>query len=140
LAGITIVNSFAVFMDAYPLFVDGQIRQAGIDPAARVVIVNAVALDVDGFMGVTTKDAGGAVLVRVRQGSGRHFQRHPQPARVEAVNQSGNRLASQVELLQAEIKSGSEGAESYPVHLKAIELVAMDRQVEDSAEFPLVFL
>src|SRR3979411_127994 len=79
LAGITIVNSFVVFMDAYPLFVDGQIRQAGIDPAACVVIVDAVALDVDGFMGVATKDAGRAVLVRVRQGSGRNFQRHPQP-------------------------------------------------------------
>src|ERR1700716_988026 len=103
-------------MDAYPLFVDGQIRQAGIDPAACVVIFDAVALNMDGFMCVATKDALGSVLLRVRNGARRHLRRQPQPARIDAVNQSRNRLALHIELLQAEIKSSSEGAESYPVH------------------------
>src|SRR4030081_1927997 len=101
-------------MDAYPLFVYGQIRQAGIDPAACVVIFDAVALNMDGFMCVTTKDELGAVLLRVRNSAGRHLRRQPQPARINAVNQSGNGLAFYIELLQAEIKSSSEGAESYP--------------------------
>jgi len=49
-------------MDLNPLFVNGEISQAGIDPAARVVIVNSVLLDMDGLMGVSTENAIGIVL------------------------------------------------------------------------------
>jgi len=53
------------FMDLNPRLVNCEIRQAGIDPSARVVVVNSVLLDVDGLVSVATENAVSIVLARV---------------------------------------------------------------------------
>ncbi len=61
------------FMDLNPLFANREIGQAGIDPSARVVVVNPILFDVDSFMSVAAEDAIGIVLARILQGSSRDF-------------------------------------------------------------------
>ena len=56
-------------MDANPLFVDGEVGEAGIDPATCVVVVNSVFFDLDGLVGVAAEDAVGMVLARIVKSS-----------------------------------------------------------------------
>jgi hypothetical protein len=127
-------------MDFYPLFVDRQISKPRIDPPARVVVVNAILLDVNGFVSMPAENAAGAVLRRVGQRARCHFRRHAQPSRVQAVNQSRDRLTLEVHLLQPQIKRRTPPAEPDAVHLKAVELVAVNRNVPQTAIFPRVAL
>ena len=60
-------------MDLNPLLVNCEIRQAGIDPAACIVVMNSVLFDMDGVVRVAAEDAAGAVLARVVQSSGRNL-------------------------------------------------------------------
>ena len=53
------------FMDLNPLFVNGQICHARIDPAPRVVIMNSVLFKLDGLVGVSAENAIGIMLARV---------------------------------------------------------------------------
>jgi hypothetical protein len=91
-------------MDLNPLFVNREISQTGIDPAACVVVVNSVPLDVDGLVSMAAEDAVGIVLARILQSSRRYLRRQAEPARVEPVNQPHDWLALEVELLQLEIE------------------------------------
>jgi len=60
-------------MDLNPLFVNGEISQTGIDPAARVVVVNFVLCNVEGLVRVSAKNAVCLVLPRVVQSSRRNL-------------------------------------------------------------------
>ena len=53
------------FMDLNPLFVNGQICHAGIDPAACVVIMNSVLFNLAGLVGVSAENTTGIMLARV---------------------------------------------------------------------------
>ena len=57
-------------MDLNPLFVNREIGQAGIDPAACVVVVNAVPFDMHSLVSVAAENAICLVLAGVVQGSG----------------------------------------------------------------------
>jgi len=61
-------------MDAYPLFIYGQISEPGIDPAARIIVVNPVVLDVDCLVRVSAENAPGIVLPGVLQGPRSHLR------------------------------------------------------------------
>jgi hypothetical protein len=91
-------------MDLNPLFVNREISQTGIDPAARVVVVNSIFFDVDSLVGVAAKDAVGPVLARILHSSRRYLRRHAEPACVEPVNEPHERLAFEIELLQLEVE------------------------------------
>ena len=92
------------FMDLNPLFVNREIRRAGIDPTAGVVIVNSVLLQVNGLVSMAAEDAIGIMLARVVQGCCGDLRRHAEPARIEPVNEPRNGLVLEVELLQQEIE------------------------------------
>lgn len=127
-------------MDAYPLFVNRQISQAGIDPAARIVVMNSVLLNVDGVVGVPAENAVGVMLPRILQSPCGHLRRHAQPARVQPVNQPRNGISFEVEFLELKIKRGAQSVEPYIADLKTIELVAMDCDVPQSAVLPRIAL
>ena len=57
-----------------------------------------------------------------------------------AGRSSGYRLALEIQFLQLQIQRRSQLAEAYSIHLKAIELMSMDRNVLQAAVRPLVFL
>jgi hypothetical protein len=52
-------------MDLNPLFVNGQISQAGIDPTPCVVVVNSVIFEVNCLVSVSAEDAISILLARV---------------------------------------------------------------------------
>lgn len=87
-------------MNFYPLFVDGQISEPGIDPAPRVVIVNTVLFHVNGLMGVTAQNSVNAMLPCITQSARCHLRRHPQPARIQTVDESRDWIALEIKLLQ----------------------------------------
>jgi hypothetical protein len=87
-------------MDLYPLIIDRQISEPGINPPTRVVIVHAIPIGVNGFVRMSAEDAVDAILPGERQRSRRDFRRHPQPARVEPVNQPRNGIALEIQFLQ----------------------------------------
>jgi hypothetical protein len=99
-----VIVMLAIFMDAYPLFVDRQISKPGINPPAGVVIVDAVFLHVDGLVRMPAENALRAVMMRVGQSAARHFRRHAQPSRIQPVNQPRHRLALEVKFLQQQIE------------------------------------
>ena len=102
--------------------------------------MDAILFDVDGLVRVAAENAVGAVMTGVGKGSRCNFCRHAQPARVQPVDQTGNRLALEIELLQEEIKRSADPAERHPVDLEAVELVAVDRDVGQPAVLPGVAL
>ena len=127
-------------MDAYPLFVNRQISQAGIDPAARIEVVNSVLLDVDGVVRVPAENTVSVMLPRILQSSCGNLRRHAQPARVQPVNQPRNGISLEVEFLELKIERRAQGVEPYVAYLKTIELMTMDRNVPQSAVLPGITL
>jgi len=129
-----------VFMDANLLFIDGQIRQPGIDPASGVVVINSVFSDVKRLVRMPAKNALRLVLPRVFERPGGNFWRHAQPACIQPVDQPHDGLALEVELLQLEIQCSPNFTEPHIVDLEAIELMPMNGNVAVSAQLPLVAL
>jgi len=97
-------------------------------------------LHVDRLVGMPAEDAVGTALPGKGQRSRSHFRRHAQPSRVQPVNQPRQRLAFQIHLLQPQIKRRAPAAEPHAIHLKSVELVAMNRDVPQAAVFPRVML
>jgi len=91
-------------------------------------------------MGMAAEDAVEAVQIRVAQGAGGHFLCHTQPARVQAVDEAGYRLAFEVELLQLQIEQRSQVVQAKVVDYKAVELVAVNRYMAQAGVCPGVFL
>jgi hypothetical protein len=102
--------------------------------------MDAIPLLMDGLMCVSAEDTVDAALPRIVERARCHFRRHAQPARVQPVNQPRHRIALQIELLQLQIQRCSHLTQPDPIHLKAVELVAVNRDVPSSAEFPGVVL
>jgi hypothetical protein len=128
------------FMDLHSLFVNREIRHAGIDPAAGIVVVDSVIFDLDGLVGMAAENAVGFVLACILQSSRGHFRRHAEPARVQAVNEPHDGLALEVELLQLEVERSPEFAEPYIVDLETVELMTVDRDMPQSVVLPRVVL
>lgn len=102
--------------------------------------MDPVLRDVHGFVGVPAEDPVGAMIVRMGEGSGGNLCRHAQPACIEPVDQTRDRLALEVEFLQLQIQRGSHPAQPESIHLKAVELVAVNRNVAEAAVLPGVLL
>jgi hypothetical protein len=122
------------------LFVNGQVSQARIHPPTRVVIMNSVLFDVDGLVGVAAENALGIVLARVLQSSRRHFRRHAQPARVQPVNETNDRLMLEIKFLQFQIERSAHSAQTHIIHLESVKLMAVNRDVLSLAALPPVIL
>src|ERR1700733_11685325 len=112
-----------VLMNLYPFASDGDVGLPGIDPAARIVVMDAVLLLLQGFVRMSAKDAVCSPRPGVQQRTRSHFQRHAQPARVQAVNKARHRLALEVELLHLEIDHSPEMVEPEVVHHETVELM-----------------
>jgi len=122
------------------LLVNGEIRQPGIDPAAGIVVLDSVFLDVERVVRVPAENAVGIVLARMLQGSSGYFRREPQPASIQTVDEADDRLVPEIEPLQPQIQRGAELAEAHIAHLKSIELMAVDCHVAQASELPTVLL
>ena len=134
------VRSFRVVMDLYPRFFDRQVSEPGIDPPAGVVVRDAVFFDMHGLVCVSAKDTLGFMVIRERDGARRDLARHPQPARVEAVDEARDRLAFEIELLQLQIEGSTPAAKAQIVDLESVKLVAVNGDVPQPAVFPGVML
>src|SRR5712671_5443436 len=119
-AHTTIGNRLAVFMNANAIFVDSQISEPRINPPAAIVVVNAVPLYMQSLVRMSAKNASSIVLACVTQSPVRNLGRHPQPTRIQAVNEPHNRLALQIKLLQLQIQRRPQFAEPDIVHLEAV--------------------
>jgi hypothetical protein len=91
-------------------------------------------------MGVPAENAVGGVMVRVGQSARGNFRRHPQPARIEPIDQARDRLALKIQLLQLQVERSSQPAQRQPVHLEPIELVAVYGDVPQALICPGVLL
>src|SRR5579862_3188180 len=89
---------------------------------------------------MATKDAIGIPRARVTQGSRSHFRRHAEPARIQAVDEAGKRLALEVELLQLQIEKSSQIVQPHVVGDYAVELVPVNCQMAQAGILPSVFL
>ena len=102
--------------------------------------MNSILLDVHGRVRVAAENTVRAALACVLQSSSRNFVRHAQPARVEPVDEPHNRLAFEIKFLQRQVERCPKLAEPNVVHLKTVELVAVDRDVTQSVVLPDVAL
>jgi hypothetical protein len=102
--------------------------------------VNAVAFFVHGGMRVPTENAIDMMGSRIRQRPFGHLGRHSQKSRVPSVNQTGHRVALQIQLLQREKEVRSQAAQRQAVHGKAIELVPVNCKMLEPGIFPPVLL
>ena len=102
--------------------------------------MNSVLLDVNRLVRVPAEDTIGIMLPRVLQSPCGHLRRHAQPARVQPVNEPDNGLAFEIQFLQLEIQRGAQPAEPHIVHLKAIELMTVNRDVPQSGKLPGIAL
>ena len=134
------VRSFRVVMDLYPRFFDRQVSEPGIDPPAGVVVRDAVFFDMHGLVCVSAKDTLGFMVIRERDGARRDLARHPQPARVEAVDEARDRLVFEIELLQLQIEGSTPAAKAQIVDLESVKLVAMNGDVPQASVLPGVML
>jgi hypothetical protein len=62
--------------------------------------VHAVLLNLKGLVRMPAENAIRTVMMGISQRAAGHFRRHPQPARIQPVNQPRHRLALEVEFLQ----------------------------------------
>src|SRR5271170_1672241 len=102
--------------------------------------MNSVLFNMHGFVRVAAENTAGVVLPRVVQSPGGDLRRHAQPARVQTVDKPRNGLALEIQLLQLEIQRSTQPAEAQVVHLKAVKLMAVNRDVALSGELPSVTL
>jgi hypothetical protein len=102
--------------------------------------VNSILLVVHGCMRVAAEDTIGAALTCVFQSSRGNLGRHPEPARVETVDEPHDGLAFEIKFLQRQIERCSELAEPDIIDLKTIELMAVDRDVAQSVVLPGIAL
>ena len=102
--------------------------------------MNAVLFDVVGLVCVAAENAVGVVLARIVQRSSGDLRRQAEPMRIQPVNQPHDRLALEIEFLQLQIERCAECAQPDIANLKAIELMAMDRDVAKSVVLPGVVL
>ena len=102
--------------------------------------MNSVVLDVDRLVRVSAENAVGLVLARILQSSRGDLRRHAQPARVQPVDEPHNGLALEIQRLQLEIQRRAQPAEPNAVHLKAVKLMAVNRDVAQSGVLPGVTL
>ncbi len=102
--------------------------------------MNSILLDMNCFVRMAAENAAGIMLPRVLQRPSGYLRRHPQPARVQPVDQPHDRLALEIKLLQLEIDGGPKLAEPDTVHLKSIELMSVNRNVALPREIPGVAL
>jgi hypothetical protein len=82
-----------------------------------------------GLMSVAAENAIGIMLVRVLQSSSGNLRRHSQPACIQPINQPYDGLAFEVEFLQLEVERSAQLAEPHIIHLEAVELMAVNRDV-----------
>src|ERR1700722_1204301 len=122
-------------MNPYAFGSNGDIGLPGIDPPARVVVLDPVLLLLQGLVCVSAKNAFRSSRLGVQQRTGSHFRRHPQPACVEAVYEAGDWLALEIELLQLEIDYGPEMVQPEIVHHKAVELMSVNGKMLQAGDF-----
>jgi hypothetical protein len=102
--------------------------------------MNSVLLDMSGLVRMTAEDAAGIMLPRILQRSRGYLRRHPQPARVQAVDQPHDWFALEIKFLQLEIDRRAQPAEPEVVDLKSVELMPVNRNVALSREIPDIAL
>jgi len=102
--------------------------------------MRAVLLRMKGLMRVPAKDSIRSMMLRILQRARSHLPRHPQPPRVQPVNPPRHRISLQIELLQLQVQRCSHPAQPHPVHLKTVELVAVNRNVLHPVVLPAVIL
>src|SRR5579884_4079620 len=81
-----------------------------------------------------------AVQPGVRHRARSHLRRQTQPACIQAVNQTRKPFALEIEFLQEEEQPGAKISEDEVVDQRAIELMAVDRDVAAAAILPNVYL
>ncbi len=102
--------------------------------------MNFVFMHMNRLVSMPAENTISALLVRIVHRTGRNFRRHAQPARIEPVNQPDDGLVLEIHLLQGEIERCPKLAQAHVIHLKAIELVPVDRHVTQAAIVPRVIL
>jgi hypothetical protein len=91
-------------------------------------------------VGVATENSGSAVQARVKERARRDFFRHAQPARIEPVNQPGNRLALEIEFLKLQVKQRHQVIHAQIADNEAVKLMAVDRRMAQPLILPRIFL
>ena len=91
-------------------------------------------------MSVTAENAIRIMLARVLQSSRGNLRRHSQPVRIQPINQPHDGLAFEVEFLQPEIERSAHLAEPHIIHLEAVELMAVNRDVAPALVLPSIML
>jgi hypothetical protein len=97
-------------MDAYPLFINGQISEPGIDPPARIVVVMPSCSTWTAWCVCPQKMRSGIVLPGVRKAPAETFG-DMRSQRVFSRSISRDRLALEIQLLQLQIERRAQPAE-----------------------------
>src|ERR1700722_14072616 len=134
------IRARAIFVNAHSERVNGNVSEPLIHPSARVVIVDVLFFLVHRFMGVAAKNPTGFMKTGVEQSARRHFVRHTQPTGVDAVDETGYRLAFKIKPLQLQIEQRAEIIQAKVIGQKPVELMTMNGQVAQAAVFPYVLL
>jgi len=118
------------------LVTDGYICRAVVDPGTGVVVIDTIAMLMQGQMRVSAEDAVNPSGLGVSQGAGSHLGRQPQAVSVEAIETAGEALVADVELLNAAEEQLAAAAEQFVVQGETVELVAVNGQVPQSVVAP----
>lgn len=111
-----------------------------VDPGTGVVVIDTIAMLMQGQMRVSAEDAVNPSGLGVSQGAGSHLGRQPQAVSVEAIETAGEALVADVELLNAAEEQLAAAAEQFVVQGETVELVAVNGQVPQPVEGPDVTL
>src|SRR5574337_833875 len=103
-AGMTIVSSFLVNMDAHSFFVDGQVGRGFLGPAAGVEIFSTMAPQAHCFVSMAAEDALSITLFSVCQCSLCNLVRKAQPDGVESLQKTYKAFSTEGEFLQMIMK------------------------------------
>jgi hypothetical protein len=102
--------------------------------------MNSGVFAVSCFVSVATENPIGAMLPAIAKSSRRNFRRHAQPARIQPVDEPRDGLVPEIYFLYQQIKRRAQPTQPDATHLKAVELMAMDRKVAKPVILPTVLL
>jgi hypothetical protein len=87
-------------MDANSFQIYSEIGGTRVCPTAGVVVDNAVPLATQWLVGVTTENPVDMFEARMRKGAVRHLGGEAEPAGIQAIQETGETLSGEVNLLE----------------------------------------
>ncbi len=124
----------------HSFLIDGDVGGVVTRPASRVVIGRPFTFLPVGHMSVTAEDAIKTLGPRLRQRSRSHLGGKPEPFCIQPIEEVGDGFLAVLQLQQMQVDGGSQAAGQGVVQQEAVELMPVDCQVAQAAEFPGVLL